>query len=96
MSCEIVDRSRVIDAHGKWSSVISTLPVITDGSLKGTVVHYKVMKSKVPISKGSFNMINLNVHANNESKFVGSVLLDLYIMYINYMYINYMFIWITT
>ena len=60
--------------------MISTLLVITDGSLKGTVVHYKVMKSKVPISKGSFNMINLNVHANNESKFVGSVLLDLYIM----------------
>lgn len=83
VSCEIVDRSRVIDAHGMrimhiawWSSVISTLPVITDGSLKGTVVHYKDMESEVPISKGSFNMINFNVHANNESKFVGSVLLD--------------------
>ena len=38
------------------------------------------MESKVSISKGSFNVIHFNVHANNESKFVGSVLLDLYIM----------------
>ena len=38
------------------------------------------MESKVPISKDSFNVINFNVHANNESKFVGKVLLDLYIM----------------
>ena len=80
VSCEIVDRSRVIDPHGKRSSVISTLPVITDGSLKGTVVHYKDIKSKVPISKCSFNVKTFNVRANNESKFVGSVRLGLYIM----------------
>lgn len=80
MSCNIVDRSRVIDPHGKQSSVITTLPVTTDGSLKGTVEHYKDIESRVPVSKGSFNAIKFNVRANNNSKFVGSVLLDLYIL----------------
>ena len=58
--------------------MISTLPVTTDRSLKGSVL-YKDIESKVPISKGTFNAIRFNVRANNDSKFVGSVLLDLYI-----------------
>ena len=83
MSCDIVDRCRVIDPRGKRSSVISTLPLTTDGSLKGTVVHYKDIESKEirkPISKGTFSAIRFNVRANNDSKFVGGILLDLYIM----------------
>ena len=41
VSCDIVDSSRVIDPHGKRSSMIYTLPVTTNASLKGSVVHYK-------------------------------------------------------
>ena len=74
VSCDIVDRSRVI-THGKRSSVISTLPVTTDGSLKGTLVHYKDIEGRVTISKGAFN-----VRRNDDCKFVGSVPLGLYIM----------------
>ena len=33
-SCDIVDRSSVVDPRGKRTSVISTLPVTSDGSLK--------------------------------------------------------------
>ena len=66
-------------SHGKRSSVISTLPVTTDGSLKGTVVHYKDIGRDVPVSKGTFNAIRFNVRASNDSNFVGSVLLDLHI-----------------
>ena len=60
--------------------MISTLPVTTDVSLKGSVVHYKDIESRVPISKGAFNAIQFNVRANNDLKFIGSVLLELYIM----------------
>ena len=76
MCCIIVGRTSVIDPHGKRSSVVSTLPVTADGSLKGTVVHYKDIESKMSIS----NKFRLNVRASNGSKFAGSVLLYLYIM----------------
>ena len=80
VSCDIVVSSRVIDPHGKRSNVIYTLPVTADGSLKVTVVHYTDIESRVPVNKGSFNSIKFKVRANNDTKFVGSVLLDLYIM----------------
>ena len=80
VSCDIVDRSSVIDPQVKRSRVITTLPITTDASLKGSVVHYKDIESTVPINKGAFNAIKFNVRANNGSKFVCSVLLDLYIM----------------
>ena len=60
--------------------MIYTLPVTADGSLKVTVVHYTDIESRVPVNKGSFNSIKFKVRANNDTKFVGSVLLDLYIM----------------
>ena len=62
VSCDIVDRSRVIGPHCERSSVISTLLVTTDGSLKGTVVHYKDIECRVPIRKGTFYGIRFNVH----------------------------------
>ena len=58
VSCDIVDRSRVIDPL----LVISTLLVTTYGSLKGTVVHYKDIECRVPIRKGAFYCIQFNVH----------------------------------
>ena len=80
VSCDIVDSSSVIDPQVKRSRVIATLPITTDASLKGSVVHYKDIESTVPINKGAFNAIKFNVRANNGSKFICSVLLDLYIM----------------
>ena len=64
VSCNIVDSSWFIGPHGKWSSVISTLPITTDVSLKGSVVHYKDIENRVPISKGIFNAVWFNVCAN--------------------------------
>ena len=44
--------------------MISTLPITTDVSLKGSVVHYKDIENRVPISKGIFNAVWFNVCAN--------------------------------
>ena len=75
-------RSKGTDPHGKQSSVISILPITTDVSLKGSVVHYMDIESRVPISKGIFNAIMFNVHTNNDSKFVGNVLCLTFVGYL--------------
>ena len=44
--------------------MISTLPVTTDGSPKGSVVHSKDIESRVPTNESVLNAIQFIVRAN--------------------------------
>ena len=72
----MVDRHRNIDAYGKRSCIILTLPITTDKSLKGSVKHYTGIESRVPINKGAYNQATFNVRGYS----IVIVPLDCYIM----------------
>ncbi len=57
ISCDLVNSDTNIDSVGRRSTVISSLPITTTQSLKGTVSHYTDIESRVPIDKGSYDRI---------------------------------------
>ena len=73
--CNLVRMSDNINTNGKRSDIMSTLPITTTQTLKGSVQHYFDIESRVPIFNGVVNRIEFNVTKN-----VGNVLLELYIM----------------
>ncbi len=52
ISCNLVSSDNNIDSEGRRSTVISSLPITTTKSLKGTVCHYTDIESRVSIDKG--------------------------------------------
>ena len=78
ISCNIVDRSKNIDHKGEYSNVIASVPIPTDKTLKGSLSHYSDINSKVSINKGTYNFLEFKVSSNIE-RYVGDVLLELYI-----------------
>ncbi len=49
ISCNLVNSDNNIDSEGRRGTVISSLPITTTQSLKGTVSHYTNTESHVPI-----------------------------------------------
>ena len=78
ISCNIVDKSKNIDHKGEYSNVIASVPIPTDKTLKGSLSHYSDVNSKVEINKGTYNFLEFKVSSNIE-RYVGDVLLELYI-----------------
>ena len=74
VSCNLVKMSDNINTFGKRSNVMSTLPITTTQTLKGSVQHNFDIESRVPIFR-DINRIEFNVTKN-----VGNVLLELCIM----------------
>ena len=77
--CDAVDRIKNFDNEGKRSCMITSLPIATNQTLKGSVTHFKSIDSRVSINKGQYNAVNFAVLANNDVKLIGSILLELYI-----------------
>ena len=80
INCDAVDRTCNIDNNGKRSRTITTLPVTTKDTLKGSVSHYTDIESKIPINKGVYNKSCFDVITNNNKTHFGSTLMELYIM----------------
>ena len=59
--------------------MITSLPITTNQTLKGTVSHFDNIDSRASINKGQYNSLNFNVLANNDVELIGSILLELYI-----------------
>ena len=57
--------------------MITSLPITTNQTLKGTVSHIDNIDSRASINKGQYNSLNFAVLANNDVKEVGSILLEL-------------------
>ena len=75
VSRSLVNMSENINSDGQKSDVIITLPITSTQTLKGSVQHYTDIESRVQIDNGVINKVNFKV-----SKYVGKVLLDLYIV----------------
>ena len=78
ISCNIVDKSNNIDNDGQYSDVIASVPIPTDKTLKGSLSHYSDIGSRVEINKGIYSSIEFKV-SSNVHRFVGDILLELYI-----------------
>ena len=59
--------------------MITSLPITTNQTLKGSVTHFDNINSRVSINKGQYNTLNFTVLANNDVNLIGSILLELYI-----------------
>ena len=78
IKCNIVDKSKNIDQNGQYSDVMASVPIPTDKTLKGSLSHYSDINSKVSINRGAYNFLEFKVSSNIE-RYVGDVLLELYI-----------------
>ena len=78
ISSNIVDRSKNIDDDGKYSDVVTNLPIPTDKTLKGTLSYYHNIDSKVSINRGTYNHLEFKA-VSNVNRYAGDVLLEMYI-----------------
>ena len=78
IKCNIVDKQKNIDSDGGYSEVISSLPIPTDRTLKGSLSHYNDINSKVKINKGTYNFLEFKALSNID-RYAGDVLLEMYI-----------------
>ena len=78
IKCNIVDRSKNIGNDGKYSNVVSSLPIPTDRTLKGTLSHYHDINSRVSINRGTYNHLEFQA-ISNVDRYAGDVLLEMYI-----------------
>ena len=78
IKCNIVDKQKNIDSDGGYSEVISSLPIPTDRTLKGSLSHYNDINSKVKINKGTYNFLEFKAMSNID-RYAGNVLLEMYI-----------------
>ena len=53
--------------------MITSLPIATNQTLKGSITHFNNIDSRVSINKGQYNAIEFSV------KSIGKILLELYI-----------------
>lgn len=49
---DMIDRKKNIGNYGRRSDVILTLPITNTQTLKGSIMHYRDIESRVPIQKG--------------------------------------------
>ena len=78
ISSNIVDRLNNINDDGKYSDVITNLPIPTDKTLKGTLSYYHNIDSKVSINRGTYNHLEFKA-VSNVNRYAGDVLLEMYI-----------------
>ena len=77
--CDAVDKSKNFNDEGKRSCIITSVPITTNQTLKGTVSHFKNTDSRASINKGQYNSLEFSVHTNTDVELIGSILLELYI-----------------
>ena len=78
IQCDIIDKFSNIDINGQPSDIMTSIPIPTDKTLKGSLCYYNNINSKVKISRGTYNSLNFKVFGNN-GRYACDVLLELYI-----------------
>ena len=78
IQCDIIDKFSCININGQPSDILTSIPIPTDKTLKGSLCYYNGINTSVRISRGTYNSIGFKVFGNNE-QYVCDVLLELHI-----------------
>ena len=78
IQCDIIDKCSCININGQPSDILTSIPIPTDKTLKGSLCYYNGINTNVRISRGTYNSIGFKVFGNNK-QYVCDVLLELHI-----------------
>ena len=78
IQCDIIDKFSCINIDGQPSDILTSIPIPTDKTLKGSLCYYNGINTSVKISRGTYNSISFKVFGNNK-QYVCDVLLELHI-----------------
>ena len=78
IQCDIIDKCSNININGQPSNILTSIPIPTDKTLKGSLCYYNNINTSVKISRGTYNSIGFKVFGNNE-QYACDVLLELHI-----------------
>ena len=78
IQCDIIDKCSNININGQPSDILTSIPIPTDKTLKGSLCYYNGINTSVKISRGTYNSIGFKVFGNNE-RYACDVLLELHI-----------------
>ena len=76
IQCDIIDKFNNININGQPSDILTSIPIPTDKTLKGSLCYYNGINTNVKISRGTYNSIGFKVFGNNK-QYVCDVLLEL-------------------
>ena len=79
IQCDIIDKFSNININGQPSDIMTSIPIPTDKTLKGSLCYYNNINTCVRISRGTYNSLNFKVSGNN-GRYACDVLLELYII----------------
>ena len=78
IQCDIIDKFSNININGQPSDILTSIPIPTDKTLKGSLCYYNNINTSVRISRGTYNSLNFKVFGNN-NQYACDVLLELHI-----------------
>ena len=78
IQCDIIDKFSNININGQPSDILTSIPIPTDKTLKGSLSYYNNINTSVRISRGTYNSLNFKVFGNNK-QYACDVLLELHI-----------------
>ena len=78
IQCDIIDKFSNINIDGQPSNILTSIPIPTDKTLKGSLCYYNNINTSVRISRGTYNSIGFKVFGNNK-QYACDVLLELHI-----------------
>ena len=78
IQCDIIDKFSNININGQPSDILTSIPIPTDKTLKGSLSYYNNINTSVRISRGTYNSIGFKVFGNNK-QYACDVLLELHI-----------------
>ena len=78
IQCDIIDKFSNININGQPSDILTSIPIPTDKTLKGSLSYYNNINTSVRISRGTYNSIGFKVFGNNK-QYACDVFLELHI-----------------
>ena len=78
IQCDIIDKFSNININGQPSDILTSIPIPTDKTLKGSLSYYNNINTSVKISRGTYNSVGFKVFGNNK-QYACDVLLELHI-----------------
>ena len=78
IQCDIIDKFSNININGQPSDILTSIPIPTDKTMKGSLSYYSGINASVRISRGTYNSLNFKVFGNNK-QYACDVLLELHI-----------------
>ena len=78
IQCDIIDKFSNININGQPSDILTSIPIPTDKTLKGSLSYYNNINTSVRISRGTYNSVGFKVFGNN-NQYACDVLLELHI-----------------